>query len=371
MRQVNRYLHQHGVPKDVELVRGRGYYYFVGGDTAGWSQSGVYVYHLDELTLDAWLDEYETRQKAYEKEEARWASHVAAGMFDHIDFVPPASAAKEAKRAIQWKKEHGGEVKGGTRVGWTRASQLAKRENLSPETVKRMYAFFNRHEKNKAINPKFKGEPWRDNGHVAWLIWGGDAGRKWATKVWNQMEKAEAKTASRQRKAQLEVYGMKREVFRLQLSNAMRDQIVNAVVIEGAVSVGWRTTEPQPELVEAVWHPKKLRVSVVKALEKVWYGARQGNQMVKELGQRGFSTDPGVLTMAEQAIAGRGLDIPAVTVAVEAIGGTFSGHATANYELDEATFTGKVSGSTAVVEAEVNENDLEDVVDRVLVDIEA
>lgn len=94
-------------------------------------------------------------------------------------FVPPASAAKEAKKAIDWKEEHGDEVKGGTQVGWTRANQLAKRERLSLKTVKRMKAFFDRHEKNKSIAPEFKSEPWRDNGYIAWLIWGGDSARSW------------------------------------------------------------------------------------------------------------------------------------------------------------------------------------------------
>lgn len=116
--------------------------------------------------------------------------------YKHIDFTPPSGVANEARKAIEWKDEHDSEVKGGTAVGWTRANQLTKGEPMSPETVRRMYKFFQRHEKNKSINPEFKGEPWRDNGYVAWLIWGGDAGKRWAEKLWNQMEKADAKQAS-------------------------------------------------------------------------------------------------------------------------------------------------------------------------------
>jgi hypothetical protein len=116
--------------------------------------------------------------------------------YKHINFKPPSGATNQAKKAIKWKDEHGSQVKGGTAVGWTRASQLSKGDPMSPETVKRMYKFFQRHEKNKAVNPEFKDEPWRDNGYVAWLIWGGDAGKRWAEKLWNQMEKADAKQAS-------------------------------------------------------------------------------------------------------------------------------------------------------------------------------
>jgi hypothetical protein len=69
-----------------------------------------------------------------------------------------------------------------TQTGWTRANQLAKGENLSYDTVKRMAAFA-RHKKNAKVSPEHKDEPWKDNGYVAWLGWGGDAGVEWAQKI--------------------------------------------------------------------------------------------------------------------------------------------------------------------------------------------
>lgn len=107
-------------------------------------------------------------------------------------FKPPGNVAKEAQKAIDWKKEHPEQVKAGTQTGWTRAGQLARQEEVSLDIVKRMVNFFNRHEKNKKIAPEHKDEPWRDNGFVAWLIWGGDAGRKWAEGILKQEEKDEA-----------------------------------------------------------------------------------------------------------------------------------------------------------------------------------
>jgi hypothetical protein len=92
----------------------------------------------------------------------------------------PAAAVKAAKQALKYRDEHGDEVDAGTAVGWTRANQLASKEKVSFDTIKRMKAFFDRHEKNKSINPKHKNEPWKDNGHVSWLLWGGDAAYKWA-----------------------------------------------------------------------------------------------------------------------------------------------------------------------------------------------
>ena len=92
----------------------------------------------------------------------------------------PAAAKKNAQKAIDWKEKYGrDEVDAGTPVGWARAHQLAKGENLSTDTVKRMSAF-NRHRKNSSIKPELKETPWKDRGYVAWLIWGGDEGVDWA-----------------------------------------------------------------------------------------------------------------------------------------------------------------------------------------------
>ena len=41
----------------------------------------------------------------------------------------PDSASNNAKRAIEWKEKNGSDC--GTRIGWTRASQLAGKKNIS------------------------------------------------------------------------------------------------------------------------------------------------------------------------------------------------------------------------------------------------
>lgn len=96
----------------------------------------------------------------------------------HNDY--PAQASKNAQKVIAWKEQYGrDQVKGGSEVGWKRANQLAKGEPLSLDTIKRMKAFFDRHTKNKELKPEYKDKPWKDNGYVAWLLWGGDAAKKW------------------------------------------------------------------------------------------------------------------------------------------------------------------------------------------------
>lgn len=98
-----------------------------------------------------------------------------------MKYKPPKKAQENARRALKWKREHPDEVKAMTRIGWTRARQLASGKPVSKDVVKRM-AQFNRHRKNAKIEPQHKGKPWKDRGYVAWLGWGGTAGVDWAKK---------------------------------------------------------------------------------------------------------------------------------------------------------------------------------------------
>ena len=129
------------------------------------------------LGLDWNPKEYlEIKRKA---DKGEWANESVLNEEDSYNDYP-AAAKKNAQMAIDWKEKYGrDEVPAGTPVGWARAHQLAKGEKISADTVKRMSAF-NRHRKNSKIAPEHKDTPWKDNGYVAWLIWGGDEGVDWA-----------------------------------------------------------------------------------------------------------------------------------------------------------------------------------------------
>lgn len=102
----------------------------------------------------------------------------------------PKAASANAKKAIEWKEKYGrDEVQGGTAVGWQRAHQLAKGEAISRDVLGRMSAF-NRHRKNSKISAEHKDTPWKDNGHIAWLIWGGDEGVDWAIKKMKELDES-------------------------------------------------------------------------------------------------------------------------------------------------------------------------------------
>jgi HK97 family phage major capsid protein/HK97 family phage prohead protease len=95
-----------------------------------------------------------------------------------IDLMPTDGMRTEAQRYRDWKSE--GE-QGGTEVAATRASQILSGEELSPDTVITMAAWFARHEVDKqgeGFSPDEDGYP--SPGRVAWAAWGGDAGQSWS-----------------------------------------------------------------------------------------------------------------------------------------------------------------------------------------------
>ena len=99
---------------------------------------------------------------------------------------PNNGMKSEAKKGLDWRKEFG---RGGTRIGAERANQILNNENLSDETIKRMFSFFSRHEVDKkaeGFRPSEEGYP--SNGRIAWALWGGDAGYSWSRRLVEQMK---------------------------------------------------------------------------------------------------------------------------------------------------------------------------------------
>jgi hypothetical protein len=112
---------------------------------------------------------------------------------DAESFSPPSSVRAAARRGLELRKKHG---KGGLTTqeagkqgigsGVARAGDLAGGGGISFATIKRMAAFFSRHEKNKS-----GGED--DAGYIAWQLWGGDAGRSWASRIIKMVESRQSK----------------------------------------------------------------------------------------------------------------------------------------------------------------------------------
>ena len=115
---------------------------------------------------------------------------IELGKYDGIDFTPPQGAREAAKRALDVRETKPPSQRGMTPVGIARARDLINGVKMSPDTVRRMKAFFDRHEVDK------KGATFGEQGKgwQAWNGWGGDAGFSWAKKVVGQMEARDKKT---------------------------------------------------------------------------------------------------------------------------------------------------------------------------------
>lgn len=105
-----------------------------------------------------------------------------------IDLSPTEGMKAEARRYRAWKQEG---RPGGTNVAATRASQILSGDELSPETVITMAAWFARHEvdkQGKGFRPDSDDYP--SPGRVAWAAWGGDSGQSWSNMKSKAIKKA-------------------------------------------------------------------------------------------------------------------------------------------------------------------------------------
>ena len=106
-----------------------------------------------------------------------------------IKTTPTDGMVEEAKRGLDWRKEHG---RGGTKIGVARARDIQNRKELSIDTVKRMFSFFARHEVDKKAEGFDSGEDgYPSAGRIAWALWGGDPGFAFARRVKESVEAAD------------------------------------------------------------------------------------------------------------------------------------------------------------------------------------
>ena len=155
-----------------------------------------------------------------------------------INLKPTDGMRKEAEKYRAWKKEGEG---GGTDDAATRASQILSGNELSPDTVITMNAWFARHESDKSgkgFRPGEEGYP--SNGRVAWAAWGGDAGQTWARSKSNSIKKARERTMTEETKTEhrAEPDGLKVGDFvRWNSSGGTARGKIDRVVRDGSIDV--------------------------------------------------------------------------------------------------------------------------------------
>lgn len=130
------------------------------------------------------------REYLRRNEPAVYREFKAAEERGDLDLRPPATVAAAARRGLELRAEYG---RGGTAVGVARARDLSNRRELSVDTIRRMVSYFERHEIDLQAPAAKRGNPgYPSAGYIAWLLWGGDAGRSWARKIVRQQARIEA-----------------------------------------------------------------------------------------------------------------------------------------------------------------------------------
>lgn len=94
-------------------------------------------------------------------------------------YKPPADVARAARRGLEIRARQTPSNRAGTPVGIRRAGQLANRQPVSVDTLRRMVSFFARHSVNADVRQRDKNS----KANQAWLLWGGTPGRRWAVSV--------------------------------------------------------------------------------------------------------------------------------------------------------------------------------------------
>lgn len=98
----------------------------------------------------------------------------------------PSGVKEEARKGLRWRAKLG---RGGTSVGLATARYLSDNDQASDAWVRKIAQYFPRHEVDKrgtGWSPGEEGYP--SNGRIAWALWGGDAGQRWATAKRDQID---------------------------------------------------------------------------------------------------------------------------------------------------------------------------------------
>ena len=97
-------------------------------------------------------------------------------------YKPTEAIANQARQGLEWRREYG---RGGTEVGVARARDLSNRKDLPLDTVKRMLAYFTRHrvDLDAPANKDPDADGYPGAGLIAWKLWGGDPGYRWALAI--------------------------------------------------------------------------------------------------------------------------------------------------------------------------------------------
>lgn len=104
-----------------------------------------------------------------------------------VDLSVPKAVQANAKRGLELRAEHGF---GGTKVGEATARLLAEVGTVTARKARHISRYFPQHAGDN-LDQTGKGGKAPSRGYIAWLLWGGDAGRTWSEKIVKALDEGE------------------------------------------------------------------------------------------------------------------------------------------------------------------------------------
>jgi hypothetical protein len=130
------------------------------------------------------LAELQTSEKSISSEPKPEPEPPSTRRKSTTGYTPPANVRAAAARGLELRREFN---RGGTAVGVARARDLSNGKSVSAQTIRRMVSYFARHAVDKRPDWSNPSDP--TPGYIAWMLWGGDAGKRWANAINTRMKK--------------------------------------------------------------------------------------------------------------------------------------------------------------------------------------
>lgn len=136
--------------------------------------------HKDEIKAGKQIEAIVASEEAREK---------AVSAFGDLDFRPPAAVQDAAARGLEWAEQF---KRGGTDAGLVRAADFKAGRAVSPQTIRRMMSYFEKHNNDAKEGGWSEGETGFPSAkRIAYDLWGGEAGYAWAARLAEDMNARE------------------------------------------------------------------------------------------------------------------------------------------------------------------------------------
>lgn len=251
------------------------------GDSSPDEKNQIFKYHLDygiftenEIREKLGFPAVAGGDKAPQPVAGAPSDEAKFAEYPGLRFIAPQPVRDAARKGLRlYEQGRGGD--GLVDATIREARVMASRQDVTPDKLRRMVAWFARHESDRRPGWATPGK--ETPGYVAWLLWGGDPGRTWARQMVADMDRIEAgrKAAMRapielgspEHKAAYEEFGRRADRimagFQREVTRLMTEQ--GDAIAAGLAEQAAKALEDDADL-ESVWDEEQWNLIFADAL---------------------------------------------------------------------------------------------------------